>query len=195
MAGMLSDMPVLILILSLVVVSVAGFVKGAVGFAMPMIMISGLGSFMPAETAIAALILPTVVTNLNQAFRHGFGHAWASFRRLWRFNLILFAMILVSAQLVRVLPQWVLFVLLGGMVVFFASLQLAGWKPVIRKGFERVSEAVIALFAGFFGGLTGVWGPPLILYLTAMDVPKVESVRIQGVSYLLGSILLLGAHL
>ncbi len=29
---------------------VAGFVKGAVGFAMPMIMISGLGSFLPAAS-------------------------------------------------------------------------------------------------------------------------------------------------
>lgn len=195
MAGMLSDMSSMTLILSLAVVSVAGFVKGAVGFAMPTIMLSGIGSFMPAEITIAALVLPTVVTNLNQALRQGTGHALAAFLRLWRFNLILFVMILLSAQLVRVLSQSALFLLLGGMVVFFAALQLIGWKPAIRKGFERLSEAVIALIAGFFGGLTGVWGPPLILYLTALDVPKVESVRIQGVTYFLGSILFMGAHL
>ena len=38
----------------------AGFVKGAVGFAMPMIMISGLGSFMAPELALAGLIVPTL---------------------------------------------------------------------------------------------------------------------------------------
>ncbi len=193
--GMLADTSTMLLLVSLLIVLFAGFVKGAVGFAMPMILISGIGSIMPAEVAIAALILPTVLTNLIQAMRQGLGHAWASFRKYWRFNLVLFVMILASAQLVRILPQAVLFSLLGGMIVVFASLQLAGWRPIIRKGFERVTEFGVACLAGFFGGLTGVWGPPTILYLTALDVPKKESVRVQGVVYLMGSILLLGAHL
>ena len=34
----------------------AGFVKGAVGFAMPMIMISAFSSFLPPEVALAGLI-------------------------------------------------------------------------------------------------------------------------------------------
>ena len=55
----------------------AGFVKGAVGFAMPMILISGLGSILPAELALAALILPTLVTNGMQALRQGTGAAVA----------------------------------------------------------------------------------------------------------------------
>ena len=55
----------------------AGFVKGAVGFAMPMILISGLGSILPAELALAALILPTLVTNGMQALRQGTGAARA----------------------------------------------------------------------------------------------------------------------
>lgn len=191
----LADIPLMALLAALAIASLAGFVKGAVGFAMPMIMISGLGSFLPAEVAIAALILPTVASNVIQAFRNGLGDAWKSFRKFWRFNLILFVMILFSAQLVRVLPQAVLFLLLGGMIVIFASLQLAGWRPAIRRGLERTTEAVVAVIAGFFGGLTGVWGPPTILYLTALEVPKRESVRVQGVMYLMGSVLLLGAHL
>jgi len=193
--GMLADMGLWTLIATLTVVSVAGFVKGAVGFALPMILISGLGSFLPAEVAIAALILPTVMTNVIQTFRNGMGHAWDSFRKHWRFNVILFAMILMSAQLVTVMPQSVLFLLLGGMISVFTILQLAGWTPTIKRGLERTTEVAAALFAGFFGGLTGVWGPPTILYLTALDVPKKESVRVQGVIYLTGSILLLVAHL
>jgi uncharacterized protein len=195
MTGILADMDATLIVASLLVVLGAGFVKGAVGFAMPMILISGIGSFMSAEVAVAALILPTVTANLLQALRHGFGHAWASFRKFWRFNLVMFVTILGSAQLVTKLPQAVLFGLLGTMIVLFAILQLAGWQPTIRKGFERVTEIGIALFAGFFGGLTGVWGPPTILYLTALDLPKAESVRVQGVTYLMGSLLLVGAHL
>ncbi|NOX74959.1 MAG: sulfite exporter TauE/SafE family protein [Alphaproteobacteria bacterium] len=195
MTGILADLGTTMIVASLLVVLGAGFVKGAVGFAMPMILISGIGSFMSAEMAVAALILPTVTTNLLQAMRHGLGHAWASFRKFWRFNLVMFVTILGSAQLVTRLPQAVLFGLLGTMIVIFAILQLAGWQPSIRKGFERVTEIGIALIAGFFGGLTGVWGPPTILYLTALDLPKAESVRVQGVTYLMGSLLLVGAHL
>ena len=49
----------------------AGFVKGAVGFAMPMIMISAFGTFLPKELALALLILPVLVTNVAQALRDG----------------------------------------------------------------------------------------------------------------------------
>jgi len=188
-------MSVIALVGAVLVVSLAGYVKGVVGFAMPMILISGLGSFLPAEVAIAVLILPTVATNLIQAFRTGLGDAWASLRRFWRFNLILFVTIAGSAQLVRGVPQHVLFLLLSGMVTVFTVLQLAGWQPRIHRGFATVIEVVIAVIAGFFGGLAGVWGPPTILYLTALDIPKAESVRVQGVMYLAGSALLLAAHL
>lgn len=40
----------------------SGFVKGAIGFAMPMVMMSAFGSIMPATTALAALILPVLFT-------------------------------------------------------------------------------------------------------------------------------------
>ncbi|MCB1366868.1 MAG: sulfite exporter TauE/SafE family protein [Rhodobacteraceae bacterium] len=195
MTGMLADMGTIALLASLSVVAMAGFVKGAVGFALPMILVSGLGSFLPAEIVVAAVILPTVATNLVQAFRTGMRHAWASFRSFWRFNLIVFATILASAQLLSVIPDRVLFLMLGVMIVVFTTMQLAGWRPVIRAGLERVTEVSVALVAGFVGGLTGVWGPPTILYLTALDVPKAESVRVQGVMYLVGSILLTLAHL
>lgn len=192
---MLADMGALVLAASLIVVAMAGFVKGAVGFALPMILVSGLGSFMPAELVVAAVILPTMATNLVQGFRTGMRHAWASFHRHWRFAMIVFVTILASAQLLRVISDRALFLMLGVMIVVFTSMQLAGWKPVIRAGFERVTEISAALVAGFVGGLTGVWGPPTILYLTALDVPKAESVRVQGVMYLMGSVLLTLAHL
>ncbi len=195
MTGMLHDMTALVLLASLAVVLTGGFVKGAVGFALPMIMISGVGSFMSAEVAVAALILPTVATNAVQSFRGGLRDAWDSLRRFWLFNLVLFAMILGSAQLVTRMPERLLFILLGGSIVLFSVLQLRGWSPRIRAGFGRVTEIGVALVAGFFGGMTGVWGPPTILYLNALDLPKAEHVRVQGVVYLTGSVLLVAAHL
>ena len=55
----------------------AGTVKGMVGFAMPMILVSGLSLFLAPELALAGLILPTLVTSWMQAFRQGGGAAFA----------------------------------------------------------------------------------------------------------------------
>ena len=53
----------------------------------------------------------------------------------------------------------------------------------------------MALVAGFFGGLSGIWGPPIVMYLIASGLPKLELVRAQSLSFLLGSVVLLLAHL
>ena len=60
-----------------------GFVKGFVGFAMPLVVISGLSSFIEPELALAGLILPTLVANGTQAFGQGLASARATARRFW----------------------------------------------------------------------------------------------------------------
>lgn len=172
-----------------------GFAKGAVGFALPMISVSVGGSVLPATMAVAGMILPGVVTNIWQVFREGGGAAWASLRAYWRLNLMLFAMIALCAQLVTAMPERALFLILGVGVTGFGLLQLLGWRLRIPPGGRLRVEAICAAVAGFFGGLAGVWGPPIVLYLLALEIPKREMVRAQGISFLLGSIVLLVAHM
>jgi uncharacterized membrane protein YfcA len=174
----------------------AGFAKGVVGFALPMIAISLIGSVLPAQTAVAALIMPAVVSNIWQTFRQGLGAARDSLRRFWLLNLVLFAMIALCAQLILLLPGDVLFLILGVGVTTFGTIMLLGWKPPRPpERLRKPVEAGVAAVAGFFGGFSGVWGPPLVLYFTAIELPKREMVRAQGVSFLLGSLILVAAHL
>ena len=182
------------LALAVLIAALAGVVKGVVGFAMPMIMISGLASFMAPELALAGLILPTLVTNGMQALRQGLLEAWASMKRFRVFMLIGFICLILSAQLVRVLPQQVLFLGMGIPVVGYALTQLFGWTPTKMIRSARV-EAGFGAVAGFLGGLSGIWGPPTVAYLTAIDTPKQEQMRIQGAIYGLGAVALLAAHL
>ncbi|SES04200.1 hypothetical protein SAMN04490244_10521 [Tranquillimonas rosea] len=174
---------------------VAGFVKGTVGFAMPMIMISGLASVLSPELALAALIPATVLSNVWQALRGGVAGAVAAARTHWRYIAIILVFIAGSAQLISVLPSSVMFLILGIPVMLFSIAQLAGWRLHIAAAQRRVAELAIGAFAGFVGGLSGVWGPPTVMYLTALETPKVEAIRIQGVVYGLGAIMLLAAHL
>ncbi len=182
------------LLLAVLVALGAGVVKGMVGFAMPMIMISSMSLFLPPELALAALILPTLVTNGMQALRQGRGAAWNTVKR---FRIYLIAggiMLVLSAQLVRVLSSEALFLLIGGPVSCFAVLQLSGWKPKITERTNGL-EAAIGGLSGFVGGVSGVWGPPTVAYLTAIDTPKSDAIRVQGVIYGLGAVALSGAHL
>lgn len=182
----------LFFIAAVLVTLFAGFVKGAVGFAMPMIMISGMGSFLPPETALAALIVPTVVANTWQALRQGVASAIQSVQRVWRFLLVGLVFLLGSAQLFTMLSAQVLFLLIGAPIALFSIAQLLGWQPRFAG---RLAEMILAAIAGFSGGLSGVWGPPTVAYLTAMNTPKAEHVRVQGVIYGLGAVVLLLAHI
>lgn len=180
---------------ALLVATVAGFVKGAVGFAMPMIMISALSSFMSPELALAGLVLPTLVTNFSQAFRQGFGPAWETTRTYWRFLTAMVVGIAVSAQLMGGVPVVVLFVALGVPITAYAASQLAGVPLALRLEHRRGAEWGLGAIGGLYGGFSGVWGPPMLVYLTSTAVPKLETVRALGVAFLIGAVVLLLSHL
>lgn len=181
------------LIFVLCVASFAGVVKGTVGFAMPMILISGMTLVLPPEQALAALILPTLVTNTWQALRQGIGSAIETIVRFRLFLLCGFVMLVGSAQLVRLLDARILYWIIGGPVAVFAVMQLAGWSPRLA-GRSVKGDIAVGSVAGFIGGMSGVWGPPTVAYLTAVNTPKQEQIRAQGVIYSLGAVALAGAH-
>lgn len=183
------------ILLAVAVTVFASVVKGAVGFAMPMIMISGLASFLPAEQALAALIVPTLATNLTQALRQGLGAALGTLREYRRLLITLCLVILAAAQAVPLIPQALLLLTLGLPIFGFALSQLAGWQLRFDAHNRGRAEVLTGLVAGFFGGISGVWGPPTIALLISLGVDKRENVRVQGVVYLIGAAMLAAAHL
>ncbi|MFN3614670.1 MAG: TSUP family transporter, partial [Rubrimonas sp.] len=172
------------------VLFVGGFVKGAIGFALPLIGVAGLGAFLPAQQAVALLIIPMLVSNLWQSCRTGFGAAWGT---LWRFRLLLLVLtpaIVLFAQLLATAPEKLFYLTLGLGVTAFAISQLAGWRAAFMARAPRLSEVGAGLVGGFFGGIAGIWGPPVTLYLLAIDLSKEETMRALGVIFGLGSVAL-----
>lgn len=191
---MFSNFAPMTLVVCLLVAVLAGVIKGMVGFGMPMVLISGLGSFLSPEFALAGLILPTLATNGMQALRRGVRPALHS---VVRFRLFLIAggiTMLISAQFVRMMPADVMLMMIGAPVALFSILQLAGVQFTLRRPSAAI-ETVVGGFAGVIGGMSGVWGPPTVAYLTALSTEKSEQMRIQGVIYGLGAVLLVFAHL
>lgn len=188
-------LPPEVLIIAFGVTVLAGFVKGAVGFAMPMIMISTLTMFLPADTALAALIVPTMVTNVVQSLRQGLRPAIGSIIKFRLFLLIGLVFIVASAQLYAFVPSRGIYLLIGVPIFLFSVMLLSGFQLHIRPGNRRQAEIGIGAFAGLVGGVSGVWGPPTVAFLTAINTEKTEQMRVQGVIYGLGSVALFLAHL
>lgn len=182
------------LLLALAVAVLAGWVKGMVGFAMPMVLVSGLSMFLPPDVALAGLILPTLVTNGVQALREGVSAALSSIRKFRIFLLVGLVFLLAGAQLVSLVPARTFLLMIGAPVTFFALIQILGVRLTLNKPSVRI-EVGIGAIAGFVGGMSGVWGPPTVAYLTALNTPKAEQMRVQGVIYGLGAVALLLAHL
>ncbi|WP_434614960.1 sulfite exporter TauE/SafE family protein [Tabrizicola sp. M-4] len=173
----------------------AGFVKGAVGFAMPLIMVSAFNGFLPPEMAVAGLILPTLVTNLLQATRQGMAAAIGSVVAYRRFLIGTVVFIVVSAPFLTVIPRVAYLLLLGVPVTAFAAAQLAGVPLALPLRHRARAEWGLGIVGGLIGGVSGIWGPPLLVYLLSVGAEKAETVRVQGVVFLIGAVALLVAHL
>lgn len=174
---------------------VSGVIKGAIGFAMPMIMMSALGSFLPAPVALALSILPMLVTNVQQATRQGARAAWESILAYrWHIGM-LGAFIFVSAPFARILPQPLMYLALGIPIMGFALWQLSGRPLTVPIHHRRRAEIATGVIGGLYGGISGIWGPPLIVYLLSIGASKLDQIRVQGVVFLLGAAILALAHL
>jgi uncharacterized membrane protein YfcA len=182
------------LALAAAIACLAGWVKGMVGFAMPMVLVSGLSMFLSPELAVAGLIFSTVVTNGVQALQEGGRAAIASIRRFRVFLSVGLIFLLIGAQLVTLVPASTFLMLIGIPVTAFALLQILGVTFSLKAASARF-EAIFGAIAGFVGGMSGVWGPPTVAYLTALNTPKQEQLRVQGVIYGLGAVALTVAHI
>lgn len=176
------------------VMFLGGFAKGLVGFALPVIVVSGLAAFLPAQQAVGLLILPTIASNLWQASRLGLAQMLVLARDFRLMLATLLPMILISAQLLATLGERPVFVLLGLVVGGFVLLQVCRVRLPDPRAAPRLAEAGVGAFSGFVGGLTGVWGPPIIMYLIARNTPKAEQMAAIGLLFLLGAVALAAGH-
>lgn len=184
-----------ILLLVAAVTFGAGAVKGAIGFAMPIILMSALGSFLAPQVALGLMILPVLLTNVQQATRQGLGAAWSTARD-YRWHVAMVAIFMfVSAPFARAIPQPLMYLALGVPILGFALWQLSGRPMTLPIHHRRRAEITSGIIGGLYGGVSGIWGPPLIVYLLSIGAPKRDQIRVQGVVFLIGGMALTAAHL
>jgi len=77
--------------------------------------------------------------------------------------------------------------ILGITVLVFAAVSLWREIPQLSPRYDKPAQVTAGLTSGLMGGLTGVWAPPIIVYMSAMRVDKTTFVAVIGVLLSIGS--------
>lgn len=171
--------------------AVGGLVKGLVGIGLPMASVAILSSAIDVRFALGLITLPIVLTNLWQACHAG--RPLEVLRRFWLLLALMLVCIWLGAGLVVRLPGEVLYGVIGSAVVVFTSASYFTPRWTLPQRVESWAGPVAAVVSGFLGGISTIWGPPLVMYFVMIRLPKEAFIRATGLIWFAASIpLLLG---
>lgn len=159
----------------------AGTVKGVIGLGLPTVSLGLLTAALDLTTAMALLIVPSLVTNLGQAVIGGNGRAIVL--RIWPFLLMATVTVWVGALALTRLDLSLLSGLLGGLLVAYAALSLAGLRPVISAQRDVWAGPILGTVNGVLTGMTGSFVVPGVMYLQAIGLPRDALVQAMGVLF------------
>lgn len=170
---------------------VAGLAKGTFGLGMPFFGMPVLTLAIPFQTALAMFVVPNFTANFQQMLMGGKIVVY-----LRRFAWLLTTMLLsipISVQFLVNVDQQTCLLVFGILAAFFAVLQMLPLKFEVPPARERWLNPVMGLLSGALAGVSGLYGPVLILYFMALRLSKDDFVAALSLMYFSGSIGLYGA--
>lgn len=166
---------------------VGGIVKGVVGLGLPIFSIAILLNFLPPLTTLGILVAPILVTNLWQAVRAG--NLMEPLRRFWGLILAGLICLFIGAELIVIMDAKFLFGVLGACVVVFSGTSLI--KPRVhplRPETEKWAGPLAGAMGGLLGGISTIWGPPMMMYFVMLKLDKDTFVRTVGMAWFMFSV-------
>jgi uncharacterized membrane protein YfcA len=137
---------------------------------------------VPLESAIAIMVVPTMVTNIWQAVYGG------GFRPLMRRFATMAVTAMVGILAVGLLlsdlgspstASWV-----GVLLVLYSIIALTPWRPKVPRRAESWANPLIGLASGAVAGSTGVAAVPFLPYMQSLDMEPDELVQALGIMFL-----------
>ena len=130
----------------------AGTVKGVIGLGLPTVSLGLLTAVIDLPTAMALLLVPSFVTNLWQAVVGGNGAEIV--RRIWPFLLMATVTVWLGATALTRVDLKLLSALLGGLLVAYAVVNLAGIRLALTTRQEVWAGPLIGAANGLLTGMT-----------------------------------------
>ena len=169
----------------------AGFVKGVVGMGLPTVAIGLLSIVMVPVSAVAILVIPSLVTNVWQLLA---GAQLAKLAR--RFSGMLLAVCVGTFMGIGVLTgpsAPTAGAALGLVLVAYGLFGLFGRAFIVPTRAEPWLSPVIGLATGVIAGATGLFVVPMVPYLNSLGLAKESLIQALGLSFTASTLALAAA--
>jgi uncharacterized protein len=172
-------LPVIDLVGLIGVLIVAGVVKGATGVGLPLVLVPLATQLLPVPVAVALLTVPQTASNIGQAMEGG--DTLATIRRLLPILAMLVLGTLIGVHLLISINRRHLSLILG--VTFLGLAALLTFLRRMRIGARtaRWLGPAVGFCAGIIGGLSAMFGPPMIAYLLGTGAPPNAFVKSMAI--------------
>jgi uncharacterized membrane protein YfcA len=170
-----------IVILVVLAFALGGFVKGAIGMGLPVVVLTVLALTMPLKSAMAIFLIPGVAANLLQATSGPYLPALA--RRLWPYLVASVVGIIVGVFLTADAPTDRMVMVLGGLLILYSIFSLVGPRLPRPGRHERWLSPLAGASGGVMFGMVGVYIIPGLLYLESLRLPRDEMVQGMGLTF------------
>ena len=177
-----------ILAIAAIAFTLAGFVKGVVGFGFPVITLIILTLTIGLLDALAIIVVPTIVTNVWQGLSGPYLKDITE--RMWLYFLM--AMIFIwftSAYLTIIDIKWPT-AMLGAVLSVFALSRLLNMSITVPRDWERPLSVPLGAVNGMLTGMTGSFMVPSVLFMQAMGFRRDMLVQAMGIFFAISTIVL-----
>lgn len=166
----------------------AGMVKGVVGFGLPTVSLGLLVMIVELPTAMALMLVPTFVTNVWQSLVGGNG--LLIIRKIGAFLLAATVSVWFGTKLLASIDLMWSTVVLGVLLISYATTQLAGLVLINPEKKHTGLPVIAGVINGTFGGLTGAFIFPGMMYLQTVGLKKDQMIQAMGILFILTTIAL-----
>jgi uncharacterized membrane protein YfcA len=146
-----------------------GVVKGVTGVGLPLVLVPLSAQFVHLPVAVALVSVSMVVTNMQQSVEGG--HTGKALRQLWPIMLPLVLGAVIGTHLLISIDRRRLNLIIGVSFLLLALLLLCLPRIRITHRAARWSGPLIGFGAGVLGGLSAIFGPPMIAFMVSLGVP------------------------
>lgn len=171
-----------------VIFTLAGLMKGLVGFGLPMVAVGLSAATIGLTQAIALMLVPAFATNVWQAATGGQFKILA--RRLAPYLVAAGVTIWLSTALLRTADPAVLTGGLGLLLILYAVITLLGARFPDPGPNERWLSPVLGLANGAVTGLTGVYVVVTGPYLQSLGMPRDTLIQALGIVFVTSTVML-----
>ncbi|MEM0990645.1 MAG: sulfite exporter TauE/SafE family protein [Pseudomonadota bacterium] len=148
----------------------AGLVKGATGFGLPVVSVTLLPFFVPIDMALALNAIVITATNLQQIRQAG--EVRAGLGAAWPMMLGMAIMVPIGAQFTVGISATSLMIILGTFVLLFVISSFLNPSLKIPSNWHQRTGFGMGLLSGVVGAITSAPGPIFVSYVHALHLPR-----------------------